>query len=178
MSKQIVIVRGLPGSGKSSVVRQAYGNAAEACYAKMDVSDVKNHNSVVVSADHFFMRYGTYVYDVREIGVAHMMCRKYAIAAMMAGVETIVVDNTSVQNHEWAEYSDLANMIGGYETLLIDLFDSGMSDAELAKRCVHGVPVDKIGRMRDRYERSINLPQHLNIAGIYDYVPGFGLRFR
>ena len=42
------------------------------------------------------------------------------------------------------------------EIKVIDVFDGGLTDAELAERNAHGVPEEVIGRMRARYQHDIS----------------------
>ena len=129
--KKLFIIRGLPGSGKSTVVKQYIG-------------------ATVCSADDFFMIDGKYVFDRSKIGQAHAACRSKAIDAMMAGVEQVVIDNTNTQRWEYLPYVELSAQYG-YEVEVIAV--GNLHDVELyAKRNVHGVPLAAIKKMAARWE--------------------------
>ena len=129
----LVIMRGLPGAGKSTY-------AAE------------NFNSLVISADDWFMTEdGEYDFRPWEIGRAHEDCKLRLLKAMQKGLYTIVLDNTHTQWWE-AEFPIAMAEAFGYKVKIIDLFDGGCTDEELAARTSHGVPLDKITAMRGRWE--------------------------
>ena len=135
---QMFIMRGLPGSGKSTVV------------------ETIRHNSVnfmprICSADDFFMVDGRYDFRPWLIGQAHEACKIKAFRAMMDGVD-VFIDNTNSCKWEFELYVLWARQLN-YRCIIIDLFDSKLSDEELAARCKHGVPVDSIAKMRARWEK-------------------------
>ena len=64
----------------------------------------------------------------------------------------IVGDNTNTCHWEYALYTTLARAFG-YELEIVDLYDGGCTDEELAARNTHGVPLETISRIRANYER-------------------------
>ena len=134
--KTLVIIRGLPGCGKSTYADNYFG---------------KEENSVAfLSTDDFW---GTaYDFDPHRLGEAHAWNQVRAIQAMHSGAERIVIDNTNSQKWEYGVYV-AAGVAMGYVISIVDLFDGGCSDEELAERCTHSVPADVIRAMRKRYER-------------------------
>lgn len=131
------ILRGLPGSGKSTKARQI-------------ADSYRPGSCVIVSADHFFERLGRY--DPRRLTRAHAECQLRALEGVMRG-QIVIVDNTNVTRDEMWFYRQIGNATGAlYEVRIVDLYDGGLSDDALAARCVHGVPARKIGEMRARWE--------------------------
>lgn len=132
----MVIMRGLPGSGKSH------------CAATL----LRRHrDAVVVSADDYFVgNDGVYRFVGAQIAQAHERCRRNARAAAEAG-RTVIVDNTNSREWEYIDYINIAREFG-MKIHIMDLGDGGMSDEELAARNSHGVPVAAIARMRARWE--------------------------
>ena len=131
--KKLIILRGLPGSGKSKIAAD-YSNA------------------VVCSADHHFERTGEYKFDPSELGMAHMLCQFKALDAMASGKELVVIDNTNVRNWEYVLYLRMADHFG-YENEVRVIGGHSMEDVrEYSKRNVHGVPEMKILEMAYRWE--------------------------
>lgn len=135
MERTLFIVRGLPGSGKTTLAHRLSDN----CFA---------------ADDYFVGRDGVYRFDPARIKAAHLWCQDRAEHAMMRNEASVCVHNTFTQQWEVEPYISMANE-HGYRVTFISLFDAGMSDAELVQRNVHGVPVEAIARMRARYEHSI-----------------------
>ena len=135
--RKLVIVRGLPGSGKGHYIDAHYGD----------------QDPVICSSDHFFMVNGDYVFDVKKLGESHATSQAKAIDAMAAGAPLVVADNTFSRRWEWSVY-EAAGKALGYEVVIVDLFDGGCSDEELAGRNVHNVPIQYITPMRERWENT------------------------
>ena len=69
--RRVIIMRGLPGSGKSTEAK----------------SYILTHGAVVVSADDFFMVAGKYRYNPAKIGDAHVACMRATCASpILAGL--------------------------------------------------------------------------------------------
>lgn len=146
MTKTLTILCGLPGSGKSTRARLMFPGLTPAGIAPPGWSPV------VVSADHYFTRLtGEYVFDVKRLGEAHSNAQCHLVRAMKAGVEQIVVDNTHSQLWEY-QLADALAVAFSYEVEVIDLFDGGCTDEELAVLNTHGVPMEVIQGMRSRWQ--------------------------
>ena len=123
--KNLYLVRGLPGAGKSTIAN-ALGN-------------------VVLAADMFHTdENGVYNYDTSKAREAHEWCRNETQRAMTHEV-TIAVANTFVRDSEIQPYIDLAK-IYGYRVHTIVVENRHGSEN------VHGVTPDIIGRMREAFE--------------------------
>jgi predicted kinase len=137
MKGKVYIVRGLPGSGKSTKVKTLLGNK----------------QYVICSADNFFVdSSGRYSFVPSLIKDAHKYCQERFLKAIRNNIPTIIVDNTNTQKWEYQYYLNLADQYD-YDVEIIDLFDGGLSDEELAKRNIHNVPKEAISRMRARWEK-------------------------
>ena len=124
------VCRGLPGSGKSTLAAK--------------IADV------VCSADDFFMQNGQYNFDSKLLAAAHDDCFRRMTSYVNKDV-TVAVANTFSMYWEMKKYVDWAAR-NAVPVQIVDLFDAGMSDVELAHRNVHGVPEVTIAKMRARWE--------------------------
>jgi len=147
LPKTLVILRGLPGSGKSTWIRERYINVTPAGLAPPDWD-----GPVVVSGDHFFTNLnGEYLFDKTKLGQAHSASTVALIRVLSRGLMLVIVDNTHSRKWEYAVAVELGRAFG-YEILIHDLFDGGCSDEELAARNTHNTPVEVIARHRGRWE--------------------------
>jgi predicted kinase len=133
----IYIIRGLPGSGKSTLARALV-------------------SSSVYSADDFFTQNGVYRYDPSQVQHAHDNCLSRVAQEVRRwnGQDgSLAVANTFSQRWEMEPYLKLAQD-NGIRVMVMDLFDAGLTDAQLAERCIHGVPEAVIAKMRARWEHA------------------------
>jgi len=91
-TKKLVIMRGLPGSGKST-------------HAK----EITRNGGVIFSCDDYFKdEAGNYIYERSKLKDSHIWNQKRATDAMIAGVDLIVIDNTNVRKWEAKPYVKMA----------------------------------------------------------------------
>jgi len=121
--KSLYIIRGLPGSGKSTYAKSLAG--------------------VHFEADDYFMHNGEYIFNGKELSRAHESCRLNVLTAMLHGEETITVANTFTTRKEMAPYFDLAVK---YNYLIRIVNCTGNYGS------IHSVPEEAIERMRARWE--------------------------
>ena len=123
--KQLILLRGLPGSGKSTFANLLGG--------------------IHVEADQYFMRDGEYRFDASKLKQAHNWCKLRVEHSMEDGADKITVSNTFTQEWEMDAYFELAEKYG-YQTscLIVENRHDGKN--------IHGCPDDKIEQMRNRFE--------------------------
>lgn len=135
--KVLYVLRGLPGSGKSTKAKELAGDTTN-----------------IFSTDDFFInpKNGKYEFDPKLIHQNHSLNVKRTEEAMVNGVTPIVVDNTNIKFYEMKRYIILAQKYG-YEVEFHEPDTPWARDAEeLAKRNTHGVPQHSIQRMIDRWD--------------------------
>ncbi len=137
----LILYRGLPGSGKSTL-------------AQKQAEDVGG-DSVVLEADRFFELNPMmqYAFNKRLLPTAHGWCQGETRWSLSEGQTMWVgVANTFSQMWEMEPYVEIANQFK-LALAIIDLFDVGFDDEQLARRCVHNVPAEAIAKMRARWEK-------------------------
>jgi predicted kinase len=131
MEKILYIVRGIPGSGKSTFSKTLGG--------------------IHIEADQYFVDIeGNYNFDGSKIKLAHEYCRAQTGAWMktdglQVNVDKIVVSNTFTQEWEMQPYFELAKTYG-YKvfSIIVENRHEGINE--------HGVPEEKIEQMKNRFE--------------------------
>ena len=127
----IILVRGLPGAGKTTAAEQM-------------------NRPVCVAADDYFMADGEYRFAPTGLPQAHAWCLDQASQGLEAGLP-VVVHNTFTERWEMEPYlATAANL--GLTVGVVSVFDGGCSDEQLAERNTHGVPLEAIKSMRYRWE--------------------------
>jgi predicted kinase len=126
MEKVLYIVRGIPGSGKSTFAKTLGGQHYE--------------------ADMFFIdEEGNYKFDVTKIKDAHQWCQSFVKTDMILEYPKIVVSNTSTQEWEMEPYFKLAKEYGyTVFSVVVENRHEGVNQ--------HGVPEDKLQMMKDRFQ--------------------------
>lgn len=133
--KELFLLRGLPGAGKSTLANSLGGSWYE--------------------ADQFFLNEnGEYEFDASKLRDAHQYCQSRVEDSMkfFTGLEDtflspsrIVVSNTFTQEWEMKPYYDLAEKYGyRVYSLIVENRHGGVNE--------HGVPEDKLEIMRNRFE--------------------------
>jgi predicted kinase len=125
--QRIIILQGVPGSGKSTFARHL-----------RKLID----RSIIVSADYFFIRDGVYQFDASLLGQAHRQCLRLAGEAVSWGL-TVIVDNTNIRAWEAKPY-----------VLLGQVFEVPIEFARCdgAWPNTHGVPQERVDAMRANLE--------------------------
>jgi len=123
--KILYIVRGIPGSGKST-----FANSLDC---------------PVFEADMYFMNDGEYKFDVSKIKLAHNWCKLRVEHSMEDNLQKIAVSNTFTQEWEMEPYYEMAKQYGyTVFSVIIENRHGGINQ--------HGVPEDKLQMMKDRFE--------------------------
>jgi predicted kinase len=139
MEKVLYIVRGIPGSGKST-------------FAKMLVGE----DFLVCEADKYFIdkETGEYNFDFTKIKDAHKFCQDTVETYMKDSLvndqfyREIAVSNTFTQEWEMGPYFELAKTYG-YKvfSIIVENRHEGTNE--------HGVPDEVLTKMRERFETKL-----------------------
>ncbi|KAM7326345.1 hypothetical protein ACRRTK_014823 [Alexandromys fortis] len=139
----LVLLRGLPGSGKSYLARTLQED---------------NPGGVILSTDDYFYINGQYQFDVKYLGEAHEWNQNRAKEAFEKKVSPVIIDNTNLQAWEMKPYVALSQK-HKYKVLFREP-DTWwkFKPKELARRNIHGVSKEKIARMLEHYQRFVSVP--------------------
>ena len=138
--KKMVILRGLPGCGKTTTAKQ-----------------ITVQNGVVFSTNDYFYENGIYKFDAKKLKDAHLWNQQRTKDAMEKDEGLIVIDNNNVRKWEAKPYVELATKFGytvefqTVETLWKFTLD------ELVSRNTHNIPNNIIQRMIDQWENDFTI---------------------
>ncbi|XP_066032082.1 NEDD4-binding protein 2-like 1 isoform X2 [Chamaea fasciata] len=137
---RLVLLRGLPGAGKSTLARQL----------KRD-----HPSAVVLSTDDFFVENGVYIFEPDFLEDAHKWNQKRARKAMKNGKSPVIIDNTNIHAWEMKPYVMMAHE-NRYEVTFQEPDTPWKFNVqELTRRNIHHVPREKIQRMKEQYEHNV-----------------------
>lgn len=119
----LILIRGLPGSGKSTMAKMFAG--FEHC-----------------ETDEWFMRDGEYCFAPMQLAEAHQWCQEKVLDALRGGAD-VVVSNTFVKRWEMQPYINMAEDLGVELKILTATGDF---------QNTHGVPAEVLERMRANWE--------------------------
>lgn len=133
--KTLYIVRGVPGSGKSSLALELVGDEFLVC-----------------EADKFFVdEDGNYNFDAKKLGLAHQWCKNKVETYMKDSLvndqwyRKIAVSNTFTREWEMTAYFELAEKYGyRVYSIIVENRHGGTN--------LHAVPEDTLTAMRERFE--------------------------
>lgn len=149
-NKLAIIMRGLPGSGKSHWIG--------AYLAENPLTDPRFINRTtpyrgICSTDRYFYQQGHYCFDVKKLTEYHQLNLVDFISAMAEQLPLVVCDNTNLAQWEFAAYQAAALALG-YEIMIQQIGDP--FDLEHQKQCAernrHQVSLHEIRRMALRFE--------------------------
>jgi len=126
--KRVFIMRGVPGSGKSTMARLLAGETG-----------------VIHSTDHYFYVGEVYSHDTSLLSQNHEKNFKAFCESLKNGVPIVICDNTNVQRAHFACYISAANA-AGYQIDIVAMLPH--PDPEVAAiRNKHGASSETIRRM-------------------------------
>ncbi|XP_008563031.1 PREDICTED: NEDD4-binding protein 2-like 1 isoform X2 [Galeopterus variegatus] len=107
--------------------------------------------ALIFSTDDFFFREdGAYEFNPDFLEEAHEWNQKRARKAMRNGISPIIIDNTNLHAWEMKPYAVMA-LENNYEVIFREPDTRWKFNVqELARRNIHGVPREKIHRMKER----------------------------
>lgn len=129
----MLIIRGLPGSGKST-------------FAEL-INQMCVEPLIHAEADQYFVEKFDGVFEPRRIADAHAWCRQ-KVQRAIDDSNNVIVSNTFTREWEYDDYLTMAAK-ANYNIFVITMNNIHGS------KSIHDVPEETITKMRDRFEHNL-----------------------
>jgi predicted kinase len=138
--KELFLLRGLPGAGKTTLAKSLGG--------------------MQIEADKYFMDGDEYKFDPSKLKEAHAWCQN-AVRVWMKSQDKIIVSNTFTQEWEMQPYFDLAEKYGyRVYSLIVENRHGGINE--------HGVPEEKLVQMKNRFEVQLLPVKEIKLEDVFN----------
>lgn len=101
MTKKLIIMQGVPGSGKSTIAKEL-----------VEKAKAEGLTASIRSTDDQFMINGKYCFDVTKLGQNHMRNQQLTEDDCKAGINLIIVDNTNIRADHARSYVKIGRQYG------------------------------------------------------------------
>jgi len=134
MNRNLIILRGVSGSGKTTFC------------------DLIGGNKIVCCADDFFLGpHGNYIFDITKLGFAHKWCQqRFDKALLNEKIDTIVIANTNTKTGEWSYYEERALEAGLTVTFVV-------LENRHGNGSIHNVPIETLERQENTIRQNLKL---------------------
>ena len=155
----VIILRGVSGSGKSSLAKHFQSLAFAVHYAPptlppspYNLPPAPPYPTIICSADAFFIHRGVYRFDSKRLSEAHAHCLSHFLALLSSSTPHIVVDNTNVERWQYVNYARMAELMGYAVTVVEVRVNGDLQVAVCAERNQHGVALPGVQGQMDKWE--------------------------
>lgn len=136
----LVIMRGIPGSGKSTTAKRLVKNG------------VIHSTDDIIESKHDYNKFFADMIEAKDFSPLHKVHsenNKNAKASMIADISPVIIDNTNIKANEPKDLVEFALKLGYADENIefVEVGTAGLLAEELAERNTHGVPLDKIEMM-------------------------------
>lgn len=128
--RRLIVFRGLPGSGKSTMARKL-----------QEFLNNEGRTTALYEADMYFTtESGEYRFDRAKLGLAHQWCREQVLKALDT-CDAVIVANTNLDAWEMQVWKDLADSCNAQ----LEVYHM-----RTRYKSVHGVPEEVVAKMAAR----------------------------
>ena len=160
--KKMVVMRGCPGSGKSTFAKEI-----------LALHKSVGEQGAIFSTDNYFTAGPYYFFSREALGQAHQWNKWMVLQAAKNDVPLIIVDNTNIIHAEILPYFTIANQHQyEFEIQEPNLWWS-TNPLECFRRCTHKVPLETIQRMLDKMISTSDILKSLDWCkqyGLYNNI--------
>lgn len=149
--KLMVLVRGLPGSGKTYLATKLLN---------LDVGNAK-WDEFLFSTNDFFNETGRYMYEPHKLEDAHTWNQRRAFKSTKNNRSPIIIDSCNLEIREMKAYCTMAVQFGYIIEIVEVATPWALNPIELMVRNVHDVDEETIQSMLIRYEQGVTVGQLL-----------------
>jgi len=142
---KLTLIRGIPGSGKSTIAKQLLEN---------------NPNTFHYEADMFFMKDGEYKFDPDQIYNAHKWCQHQTKLDLECELN-VIVSNTFTRLKEMRPYFIIAKQFGIVPQVIT---------CHGIWTNVHGCPEHTVQKMKERFATDLT-PLYLMLEEVQKTIP-------
>lgn len=144
-TQRLVIMRGIPGAGKSTMAKSLMGDG------------VIHSTDELIEATGDYRAFFTKLIesgDFKDLSRMHSKNLSNAIKSIKDGITPVVIDNTNIKANEAKAYVVAALEMGldDNNIQICDVGTRGLSAEQLAESNTHGVPLDKIKMMMQSHK--------------------------
>jgi len=155
-SKTLHIMRGVSGAGKSTYIKQNIPDPK----VIHSTDDVVEHDVAPKltgkTGMEAYKAYFQHMQNTKDFGLhhkSHQMNLDNAKRSMDQGEENVVIDNTNLEPWEAKRYAAYG-LEKGYNVSVHNVDPGNVSAEELAARNLHGVPLEVIQKMLNKFKRN------------------------
>jgi len=144
--KKLIILRGLPGSGKTTLAKQI----------------ANNYGLIFSTNDYFYQKDGSYKFNAKKLKDAHFWNQDRATHAMSKNKPLIIINNNHIRKWEARPYIEVA-LKYNYDIEIIETDTPWRNNInELATRNNFNVPIKVIENMLNDWESDFTITNILN----------------
>ena len=141
----LIVMRGIPSSGKSTKAKELVGEG------------VIHSTDTVIESQGDYNKFFQLMFESKDftpLSRAHSTNLKNVVASLKEGVSPVILDNTNIKQNEpkVAVKAALELGLADHNIKFVDVGTAGLTAEQLAGRNTHGVPLEKIQSMIESHK--------------------------